>query len=77
MTDDWTKQYPSVWVNRKYRGDRELAESYRGEGNKLLYQLKNLMTFRNLGQLKMERRFTDGTKIIVKSVCFVNMCYIL
>lgn len=34
------------------------------------------MTFRNLGQLKMERRFTDGTVIVAKSVFghdFINI----
>lgn len=65
---DWMKQYPSVWVTRKYDGDKDRAKLFYGEGNKLLYQLKNLMTFRNLGQLKMERSFTDGTVIIAKSV---------
>jgi hypothetical protein len=34
----------------------------------LLYELKNLMTFRKLGQLIMLRKFTDGTKILAKSV---------
>lgn len=34
----------------------------------MLYQLKNNMTFRKLGQLQMVRFFTDGTKIVAKSV---------
>ena len=76
MSDGWMKQYPSVWVTRKYDGAKEYAKTFYGEGNKLLYQLKNLMTFRNLGQLKMERRFTDGTVIIAKSVFGHDEIYI-
>lgn len=66
--DEWRKNYPSVVVTRTYRGDRALAMPFYGDGNKLLYQLKNLMTFRNLDQLKMTRIFTDGTVIKAWSI---------
>jgi len=68
MVDEWMKQYPSVWVTRSHIGDREYANLFYGEGNKLLYQLKNQMKFRDLGQLKMTRLFTDGTVLTASSV---------
>lgn len=69
-------QYPSVTLSRRYTGDRDLSTLYRGESDKLLYQLKNLMQFRQLGQLKMTRLFTDGTVITAWSIFgqdFVNV----
>jgi len=69
-------QYPSITLSRRHTGDKNLAELYRGEANKLLYQLKNLMKFRQLGQLKMTRLFTDGTIITAWSIFgqdFVNV----
>ncbi len=68
MRDDWMKGYPSVIITRSYVGNREYANLFYGEGTKLLYQLKNQMKFRDLGQLKMPRRFTDGTVIIASSI---------
>ena len=62
------KGYPSVWVTRSHIGDREYANLFYGEGNKLLYQLKNQMKPNDLGQLKMTRPFTDGTIITASSV---------
>lgn len=55
--------YPNVATTRTSDGDRDYALSFRGEADKLLYQLKNLMSFRDLTQLRMTRMFTDGTVI--------------
>jgi len=60
---DWTHQFPSTSVTRTYKGDQNLGRQYDADGTKLLYELKNQMTFNNLGQLKMTRLFTDGTVI--------------
>ncbi|MBE3137648.1 MAG: hypothetical protein IMZ43_09715 [Thermoplasmata archaeon] len=68
--------HPNVALSRGYTGDRDLSTLYRGESDKLLYQLKNLMQFRQLGQLKMTRLFTDGTVITAWSIFgqdFVNI----
>ncbi len=66
---DGRYQYPSVTVSRKIRGDDlDYAAQFNGEANKLLYELKNLMKFRKLGQLKMTRPFQDGTVITAYSV---------
>jgi hypothetical protein len=73
---DWKHQYPSVTLSKKHDGDLVYSDLFRGEANKLLYELKNLMKFRNLGQLKMTRFFTDGTVITARSVFgqdFVNI----
>lgn len=69
-------QYPSVTVSRTLKGNREYAQLFSGEANKLLYELKNLMSFRKLGQLKMTRFFLDGTVITAKSIFgqdFINI----
>ena len=55
--------FPSTTVSRTINGDRNYALQFRGEADRLLYQLKNLMSFRDLGQLRMVRNFTDGTVI--------------
>lgn len=60
---DWKLQYPSTSVSRTQKGDPQYASLFRGEGDNLLYQLKNNMRFQELGQLKMTRHFSDGTKI--------------
>lgn len=67
MPEEWMLGYPSVFVSRKYRGDREYADSFRGEANRLLYDLKNYMRIHKLGQFKMTRVFPDGTVIIALS----------
>ena len=66
--DSWTYQYPSTILTRSCLGDKEYASRFRGESDVLLYQLKNLMKFRQLGQLKMTRVFMDGTVITARSV---------
>jgi hypothetical protein len=65
---DWHYQFPSVTTFFKLIGDKTYAERFRGDALNLLYELKNLMTFRKLKQLIMFRRFTDGTTITAKSV---------
>ncbi len=60
---DWTHQFPSTSVTRTYKGDQNLGHQYDADGTKLLYELKNQMTFNNLGQLKMTSIFIDGTVI--------------
>ena len=73
---DWKFQYPSTALSRLGSQGDAYAELFRGEANKLLYELKNLMKFRNLGQLKMTRVFTDGTIVTAWSVFgqdFVNI----
>ncbi len=67
MTKEWHFQYPSTSVSTSLKGDRDYAQTFHGEGQKLLYQLKNNMKFQKLGQLKMTRVFTDGTVITAKS----------
>lgn len=67
MTEKWMYQYPSTSLTRSHVGDEEYASRFRGDADNLLYQLKNLMTFRKLGQLKMVRVFTDGTVITASS----------
>jgi hypothetical protein len=66
--EDWFFQHPNTVITRTYRGDREIAVYYQPDATKLLYELKNLMKFRQLGQLKMTRLFTDGTVITARSV---------
>ncbi len=61
-------QYPSVTVSRTVKGDIDYAAKFRGEADKLLYQVKNLMTFQQLGQLSGQRSFSDGTVIKAKSI---------
>jgi len=67
-------QYPSTTVKRKFIGDENIASMYIGEGNKLLYQLKNLMrlsarsNFRKLKQWQMTRLSDNGAIISAKSV---------
>lgn len=75
---DWRYQFPSNTLSRKHdpTQDAVLISKYEGEARKLLYELKNLMTFRKLGQLKMTRLFNDGTVIAAWSVFgqdFVNI----
>lgn len=60
-------QFPSVNVSKKFIGEKELGERYHGEGQKLLYQLKNYMSIRELGQMKMTRVLRDGTVITAGS----------
>src|SRR3990170_6497468 len=67
MTENWMYQYPSTSVTWSHKGDTTIASRYRGDGNKLLYELKNGMKFNRLGQNKMTRIFTDGTVITAKS----------
>jgi len=64
--DDWIYQYPSTSVNRKIIGDGD-PRPYWAEANKLLYQVKNQMTFNNLGQLRSIRYFNTGAYVIAKS----------
>ena len=74
--DKWRSQYPSVVVTRTETGNHEYANKFLGDSNKLLYELKNLMKFRKLGQLKMTRLFIDGTVITAWSIFghnFVNI----
>ena len=74
--DEWRFQYPSTALTRTVKGDGVYAGKFRGEADKLLYQLKNQMQFNALGQLKMTRLFTDGTIITAWSVFgqdFVNV----
>jgi len=67
MTDH-PYQYPSTSLSRRSNNpDDPSVARYRGEASKLLYELKNLMSFRKLGQLKMTRVFADGTVIVAKS----------
>jgi hypothetical protein len=66
--NDWMKQYPNTVVTRLVKGDPNYASQFRGDADVLLYQLKNLMQFNNLGQLDMQRIFTDGTVIKAKSI---------
>lgn len=73
---DWRSQFNNPIVTKKDMGDRETVELYRGEARKLLYELKNLMRFQGLGQLKMTRFFIDGTVITAWSIFghdFVNI----
>lgn len=65
---DWRYQFPSVTTNLKITGDKEHAKLFFGEAHKLLYQVKNAMTFNQLGQLRGERCFSDGTIIIARSI---------
>ena len=65
--EDWYFNFPGVATSREFKGDREVGQRYYGEGQRLLYQLKNQMTFRKLGQLKMTRCFSDGTVITASS----------
>lgn len=67
MTEEWHFQYPSTSVAKTHKGDITYSETFSGDASKLLYELKNLMKFRQLGQLKMVRLFTDGTIITAKS----------
>jgi len=67
---DWKFQ-PSTTLSRKYNQGDPYAELFRGEARKLLYELKIHMGLRNLGQLKMTRIFTDGTRVIAWS--FINL----
>ena len=74
--DEWRYRYPSTALTRTVKGDRVYAGKFRGEADKLLYQLKNQMQFNALGQLKMTRLFTDGTVITAWSIFgqdFVNV----
>jgi hypothetical protein len=66
--DEWMKQYPNTVVTRLVKGDPNYASRFRGEADKLLYQLKNDMQFNKLGRLDMKRFFTDGTIIRAKSI---------
>ena len=65
--DDWLTRYPSTTVTRTHRGDINYAEKFRGEGERLLLELRKQMSFNSLGQLRMSRQFTDGTTITVSS----------
>lgn len=74
--DEWRSQFPGVVITRTDQGDRNYAQQFSGDARKLLYELKNLMKFRNLGQLKMTRLFMDGTVITAWSIFghdFVNI----
>jgi hypothetical protein len=66
--EPWRYQFPSVTVTQTHTGDPNYAARFYGDAMNLLYQLKNQMTFRKLGQLKMVRIFTDGTVITAKSI---------
>src|SRR3989304_6618961 len=66
--DEWRFQYPSTALTRTIKGDKVYAGKFRGEADKLLYELKNQMKFNSLGQHKMTRFFTDGTVITARSV---------
>jgi hypothetical protein len=73
---EWQFQYPSTALTRTVKGDKVYASQFRGEADKLLYELKNQMKFNALGQLKMTRYFTDGTIITAWSIFgqdFVNI----
>jgi hypothetical protein len=73
---EWQFQYPSTALTRTVKGDKVYASKFRGEADKLLYELKNQMKFNALGQLKMTRYFTDGTIITAWSIFgqdFVNI----
>ena len=73
---DWKLQYPSTTLSRRYDQGDAYVNLFRGEALKLLYELKNLMRFRNLDQLKMTRIFTDGTVVTAWSVFgqdFINI----
>lgn len=61
-------QYPSTTVKRLVIGDTQYASMFRGDGDKLLYQVKNLMRLGNLNQFKATRLFDNGTIIEAKSV---------
>lgn len=63
MTEDFIKHHPNTAVTRSFLGNKDYASTFAGASNVLLYQLRNLMSFRDLGQLKMTRVFTDGTVI--------------
>ncbi len=65
--DEWLYQYPSTTVRRTVKGNGD-PRPYYGEGNKLLYQLKNRMSFDQLGQLSMTRFYNNGVVIKAKSV---------
>ncbi len=65
--DDWIYDYPSGQVRRVVTGDGD-PRPYWGEANKLLYQVKNQMTFNNLGQLSLTRFFENtGVSIFAAS----------
>jgi hypothetical protein len=64
----WRKQYPSTTLRRMVEGDTAYARKFNGEGNKLLYELKNHMKLGKLDQLSMRRIFTDGTQVTAWSV---------
>jgi len=66
-------RYPGTNLSRVQDSSSTYVDSFRGEANKLLYELKNLMTFRNLGQLRMTRFFTDayGT-VIITAWSYIN-----
>lgn len=74
--DEWRSQFPGVVITRTDKGDRNYAQQFSGDARKLLYELKNLMKFRHLKQLKMTRLFVDGTVITAWSIFghdFVNI----
>lgn len=74
--DEWRSQFPGVVITRTDTGDRNYAQQFSGDARKLLYELKNLMKFRHLGQFKMTRLFMDGTVITAWSIFghdFVNI----
>jgi len=66
--NEWRKQYPSTTVNRRVDGDVNYGAKFRGEGSKLLYELKNHMKLGNQDQLRMTRVFTDGTIVTAWSI---------
>lgn len=63
MIEDFIKHHPNTAITRSPLGNKDYASTFSGASNVLLYQLRNLMSFRDLGQLKMTRVFTDGTVI--------------
>ena len=65
---DFTRHHPNTAVNRNYKGNKKYAYTFRGEADKLLYQLRNAMSFNGLMHMRMTRIFMDGTVITAWSV---------
>lgn len=65
---DWWNEWPSTTVKWKFDGDVEASKAMRGEGSKLLYQLKNIMRIGGLNQWQMFRKMADGSTLFAKSV---------
>lgn len=64
MADKFVRRNP---VNIKLFGDKDRAESFTGEGNRLLYQLHTRMNIWGSNQDSMYRILPDGTFVEVKS----------